>query len=124
MHHNRGRGPRDGDVQPAVDVPARRGEAKRSTKVARSSPALVGATLLAIECMGPDQLDQRGPWHHSFHLRQKFALAGSLGRQVQAQIGLLNVSMLAAASCPCKKAGPGVMQTIPRRECQSVVGTY
>jgi hypothetical protein len=41
-----------------------------------------------------------------FHLREEFPLAGALGRQVQAQIGLLHGS-------DCKHVARQVMQTFP-----------
>lgn len=64
-------------------------------------------TLLAFGGVRRHQFDQRRPWHHTLHLREELPLARALGRQVQAQIGLLHGS-------DRKHVAGRVMQTIPR----------
>lgn len=53
------------------------------------------------------QIHQCCPRHDAFHLCEEVPLARSLGRQVQAQIGLFHGS-------DCKHVARQVMQTIPK----------
>ncbi|SPC23932.1 conserved hypothetical protein [Cupriavidus taiwanensis] len=49
-----------------------------------------GTAALAFRGVRSDQHHQIGPWHHTVHLVQEFALAGALGRQVQSKVSLFH----------------------------------
>jgi hypothetical protein len=48
------------------------------------------ATRLSLRVVRLDQRDQLGPRHDALHLVEELALARSLGRQLQPEIGLLH----------------------------------